>query len=74
MFEYLRNTADERTFGEIVLDILNDVRTEWRDRDGYKSNLYHEEGLYEDIKELVGRYAPILAQVDRVYLGAEVDE
>ena len=62
--DYIENTLDDRTF----TDILMTIWAEAEKRVGYPR------WMKEDIEELMRRYAPILETVDRVYLGAEVDE
>lgn len=62
--EYLENTCDDRTFTEILMTIWSEAEK----RIGYPR------WMKEDIEELMRRYAPILENVDAVYLGVEVDE
>lgn len=58
MTEYVENTADERSFIDILQTILNETGDKTR----------------EDVKELYYRYGRILSVVDRVYLNAGVDD
>lgn len=64
MFEYLENTADDRTFNEIVMTIWAEVEK----RVGYPR------WLKEDVQELLRRYTAVLKVVDDGFLNREVDE
>lgn len=64
MFEYLENTADDRTFNEIVMTIWSEVEK----RCGYPR------WLKEDVQELLRRYTAILKPIDEEHLNREVDE
>lgn len=64
MFEYLENTADDRTFNEIVMTIWAEVEK----RVGYPR------WLKEDVQELLRRYTAILKPIDEEHLNREVAE
>ena len=65
MFEYIKETADPRTFKEILMTIWEDAKT---------TPGFDMRGLKEDINELMGRYGMLLEKCDNELLLARKEK